>query len=155
MLAGAVVALKLAVSHPVASPAPKVTGSRLMLVSGATPPFVTLTVTAAGFVPLPPAKVTAVWSSVIVGVGGGVIVNGADVADARPVDAKPSVRSPAEPAIDRVLNATPPAAAVTVDEPPSVPPPEAMDAVTDAVDVVTTLPAASRISSTGCVLSAL
>src|SRR5438034_11536020 len=101
MLAGAVVALKLAVSHPVTSPAPYVAGSRVMPVRGATPPFVTFTVTGAGFPPREADIVTVLTSSVMVGVGGGVIVNGADVADARPVDANASVRSPAEPAIER------------------------------------------------------
>src|SRR5439155_14545144 len=87
------------------------------------------------------------------GVGGGAIVNSAEVADARPGAAKVSVRGPALPVIDRPAKvATPPIAATAV-APPSVPPPEAIEAVTVAVDDVTTLPAGSRISTTGCVAS--
>jgi len=86
------------------------------------------------------------------GVGGGVIVNVAEIADTVPA-LKPSVRTPATPEIRKSVNVTTPPAAATVSVPPSVPPPVAIVAVTKVVLELTRLPAASWSSSTGCVES--
>jgi hypothetical protein len=72
----------------------------------------------------------------------------ADVAADAPVTPNVSVRAPALPDIARFVNAATPASALTVDVPLSVPPPLAIAAVTEAVDVVR-FPAASRSSTTG------
>src|SRR5262245_50988749 len=111
-------------------------------------------VAAAGLAPRCVKKRIEELSRTITGTGGGVIVNDDDVTPLRPADVKASVRSPAVPEIERLLKAAMPAVAATVAVPANVPPPAAIDAVTDAVEVVTTLPAASRISMTGCVPSA-
>src|SRR6185312_1841626 len=76
---------------------------------------------------------------------------GADVTLTRPSALNASTHEPTAPASVRLVNeATPPIAAVLA--PVSEPPPDTIVAVTVAVDVVR-LPAASRISITGCVVS--
>lgn len=63
----------------------------------------------------------------------------------KPAAAKLSVREPAVPEIDRLLNvATPPASVDTLVVPPSVPPPVRMLTVTATPDWLTALPPASR-----------
>jgi len=126
-----------------------------MPVSGALPVLVTRTSVAGEFDPFGAFSCTAVMSSEMTAVGGGVIVNDADATAVRPVLEKESVRSPGVPETDSPTNVTTPPTAATELVPPSVPPPDATDAVTDAVDVVTRFPAASRISITGCVASGL
>src|SRR5690349_21680681 len=89
------------------------------------------------------------------GVGGGAIVNGADVTGVRPVLENVSVRAPAVPDTESPANVATPPVAATVVAPVSVPPPDAIDTETEAVDVFTRFPAASRISIAGCVASGL
>jgi hypothetical protein len=135
-------------------PAASYTTLTVMPVSGALLPFVTRTrVVAAGFDPFCAFSVTAVLSRAMTGVGGGAIVNVPDVREVRPGLENVSVRSPAVPETESPTNVATPPTAATVLVPTSVPPPDAIDAVTEAVDVVTRLPAASRISITGWVAS--
>src|SRR6478752_10754170 len=87
------------------------------------------------------------------GVGGGVIVNWFDVAPTRLDDVNVIVRAPATPAIPRSVNVATPPLVATARVPDKLPPPLASAAVIVADAVDTRLPAASRISTTGCVAS--
>jgi hypothetical protein len=58
------------------------------------------------------------------------------------------------PVTPRPVNVATPATAATVAVPASVPPPLAIATVTEAVDATMGLPAASRTSTTGCVVIA-
>ena len=117
--------------------------------------FVTRTRVDCGFDPFCVARLTAALSSEMTGAGGGVMVIDADVTGGRPVLEKVSVRSPGVPEIESPTNVATPPTAVTEVVPPRVPPPDAIATVTEAVEVVTTFPAASRISMTGCAVSGL
>ena len=66
---------------------------------------------------------------------------------------KASVRTPLAPVMTRFVKVAIPAIASMVVVPVSVPPPVAIDAVIAAAAEVTTFPAASRTSTTGCVAS--
>jgi hypothetical protein len=124
-----------------------------MPVSEPPPPFVMRTVAGVGFDPFFEDNAIALLSSVMTGPAGAVIVNDADVTLVSPGLANVSVRSPAVPEMLSAVNVATPPTEGTVLVPPSVPPPVAIDAETDAVDPVTTFPAASRTSTTGCVAS--
>ncbi len=79
-----------------------------------------------------------------------VIVTALEFAVARPVLVNCSVRAPTVPAIDRPAKVARPFASLfTVAVPPSVPPPDAIAAVTDLIPG-TALPKASRTWTVGC-----
>ncbi len=81
----------------------------------------------------------------------GTTVTVLDVAPASEPDVNDSVRPPTVPVIFRSVNTAAPAAlVVAVGVPPSVPPPEAIAAVTTVPLVATGLPAASWSCTTGC-----
>src|SRR5579885_1517466 len=68
-----------------------------------------------------------------------------EVAPVRPVDANANVLVPIVPVMERFVNvATPLAFVFTVTVPPSVPPPDAIDAVTPTFCWLTLLPETSR-----------
>src|SRR5437867_616720 len=114
MTDGALVVLSVAVSQPVGCPGSYATGSSVMPTSGCEPVLVMLTRAAAGFESRGVVKVTDALSTAMKGVGGGVIVNTADVAVARPGDVKESVRVPATPEMVRLENVATPLAAATL-----------------------------------------
>src|SRR5688572_28106925 len=83
--------------------------------------------------------------------GAAVIEMAAEVAPVSPAELKDRVRLPADPVIERLVNAATPAASVLIEVmPPRVPPPLAIAAVTVTPLWETGLPEASCSCSTGC-----
>src|SRR6185312_12186058 len=83
-----------------------------------------------------------------------VTLTPADVAPVRPVAPKVSVRVPAVPVIERLLNvAVPLALVVAVTAPPRIPPPDPIAAVTTTPDCGTDVPVALLSWTTGCCAS--
>lgn len=74
-----------------------------------------------------------------------------DVAGVNEVGVKVNVKLPAVPVITRLVKVAIPSTAATVVVPVSVPVPDAIDATTLTLEVVTVLPLASTIRITGCV----
>jgi hypothetical protein len=74
-----------------------------------------------------------------------------DVAGVNEVGVKVNVNVPAVPVITRLVKVAIPLTAATVVVPVSVPVPDAIDATTLTLEVVTVLPLASTMRITGCV----
>ena len=83
-----------------------------------------------------------------------VIVNELEVAAVSEVGVKVKVRSPEVPVMTRLVKVATPLTAATEVVPDNVPPPDAIDATTLTVELVTVLPAASTMRITGWVASA-
>jgi hypothetical protein len=81
--------------------------------------------------------------------GPAVIVRLSDVAAVKEVGVKVKVKAPAVPVTTRLVNVAIPDDAAIVVVPLSVPVPDAMDATTFTVEVVTVLPPESTIRITG------
>ena len=80
-----------------------------------------------------------------------VIVSELEVTAVKAVGVKVKVKAPAVPVITRLVNVAIPEAAATVVVPESVPVPEAIDATTLTLELVTVLPLASTMRITGWV----
>ncbi len=83
-----------------------------------------------------------------------VMVRELDVTGVSPVGVKVTVKEPAVPVITRLVKVATPALAATVVVPLRVPVPDAMDATTLTLELVTVVPLASTMRMTGWVPSA-
>jgi hypothetical protein len=121
-----------------------------MATSGSEPAFVILIVRDGTIAPRWKLIATAVLSTAMNGVGGGPMVNGAEVAISVPA-VKLKTRGPAVPLTRRSAKVATPPTDATLSVPPSVPPPLAIVTATNVWLDVTRLPAASCTSTTGWV----
>jgi hypothetical protein len=123
-----------------------------MATSGSEPAFVILIVRDGTIPPRCKLMATAVLSTAMNGVGGGPMVNGAEVAINVPA-VKLKTRGPALPLTRRSAKVATPPTEATLSVPPSVPPPVVIVAVMRTDGDVTILPAASCTSTAGCVVN--
>jgi hypothetical protein len=141
--AGAAVPVgKVVVSHPVGDTGLYVMLNTRRLVSGKTPEFVTEMIVFAGSRPTTAEMFAAIGPKAITAGGAAATLNDAEVAAASEPLVNVNVRVPAVPCTLSGANVATPATAAMLTVPPSVPPPEAIAAVTVVVEVVR-LPCAS------------